>query len=90
MGPLGGWNPLSAICYVLITSHNHNLPLQDGSLLELVNLVPLGGLSLSLCPLRLSGMDGWDGLGAGVAREWCSHIARTQVSKHAIIYLKRE
>lgn len=52
---------------------------QDGSLLELVNLVPLGGLSLSLCPLRLSGAEGWDGLGASVAKEWCSHVARTQV-----------
>ena len=53
--------------------------LQDGSLLELVNLVPLGGLSLSLCPLRLAGVEGWDGLGAGVAKEWCSHVASTQV-----------
>uniref|UniRef100_A0A7S3VSR0 Autophagy-related protein 2 n=1 Tax=Dunaliella tertiolecta TaxID=3047 RepID=A0A7S3VSR0_DUNTE len=55
--------------------------LRDGSIMELVNLVPLGGLSLSLCPLRLAGMEGWDGLGARVAKEWCSHVARTQAHK---------
>lgn len=47
--------------------------------MELLNLVPLGGLSLSLKPLRLTGLTGWGGLGAAAAQEWMRDISRNQV-----------
>ncbi len=43
-------------------------------------MVPLGGLELDLQHLELSGVTGWDGLGAQAAREWITHVAHTQVS----------
>ena len=58
---------------------NSAVLLQEGSLLELMNLVPLGGLSLSLCPICLVGVEGWDALAAAVLHEWCNHVAHTQV-----------
>jgi hypothetical protein len=59
------------------------LSVQEGSLVELLALVPLEGLSLSLKPLRLAGLAGWDSLGASAAREWLGDIARTQVGGRA-------
>lgn len=53
--------------------------LAEGKLLELVNLVPLGGVELGLVPLKLAGVQGWDGLGAAVLKEWLQDISRTQV-----------
>lgn len=55
--------------------------LRDGSFAELLNLVPWGGVDLSLKALRLHGLVGWDGLAAAAAREWLSHVARTQAHK---------
>ncbi len=57
--------------------------LAEGRLLELLNLVPLGGVDLLCKPLRLAGVQGWDGLGAAVLREWLNDIARTQVGGQA-------
>jgi autophagy-related protein 2 len=53
--------------------------LREGSLAELVNLVPWGGVDLGLKGLRLAGLSGWDGVGAACAQEWLHHIASTQV-----------
>lgn len=53
---------------------------QEGSFLELMNLVPLGGLALRLKPLATGGLAGWDAVGAAAAREWLGDIARTQVT----------
>ncbi len=53
--------------------------LRDGSLLELVNLVPWGGVDVGLKGLRLAGVQGWDGLAAAAAQEWLQDIATTQV-----------
>ncbi|GIL88933.1 hypothetical protein Vretifemale_16845 [Volvox reticuliferus] len=55
--------------------------LAEGRLLELLNLVPLGGVDLVCKSLRLAGVQGWDGLGAAVLREWLNDIARTQAHK---------
>ncbi|KXZ49627.1 hypothetical protein GPECTOR_20g484 [Gonium pectorale] len=55
--------------------------LAEGRLLELINLVPLGGVDLACKPLRLAGLAGWDELGAAVLREWLNDIARTQAHK---------
>lgn len=52
---------------------------QAGSLLELLGMVPIGGLELQLKPLALTGVAGWDGLGAAAVREWITHLAHTQV-----------
>ena len=53
--------------------------LKEGSFVELVNLVPWGGLDLELQQLRLGGLQGWDGVAAALAREWMADIAKTQV-----------
>jgi hypothetical protein len=55
--------------------------LRDGEFLELLNLVPWGGVDLSLKPLRFSGVVGWDGLAAAAASEWLGYVARTQAHK---------
>eukprot|EP00775_Hariotina_reticulata_P009269 gene9269-9434_t len=55
--------------------------LRDGDFLELLNLVPWGGVDLALKPLRFNGLVGWDGLAAAAAQEWMSHIGRTQAHK---------
>jgi hypothetical protein len=55
--------------------------LRDGEFLELLNLVPWGGVDLSLKPLRFTGVVGWDGVAAGAASEWLGHVARTQAHK---------
>ncbi|GLI63605.1 hypothetical protein VaNZ11_006615 [Volvox africanus] len=55
--------------------------LAEGRLMELLNLVPLGGVDLVCKALTLSGVQGWDGLGAAVLREWLNDIARTQAHK---------
>lgn len=55
--------------------------LRDGDFLELLNLVPWGGVDLTLKPLRFTGVVGWDGLAAGLASEWASYVARTQAHK---------
>lgn len=55
--------------------------LLDGSLAELINLVPIGGLDLTLVPLRLRGVQGWGGLGAAAAHEWLRDIVSTQVRR---------
>lgn len=55
--------------------------LRDGDFLELLNLVPWGGVDLTLKPLRFTGVVGWDGLAAGVASEWLGYVARTQAHK---------
>jgi autophagy-related protein 2 len=55
--------------------------LRDGDFLELLNLVPWGGVDLALKPLRFNGLVGWDGLAAAAAQEWMSHVGRTQAHK---------
>lgn len=55
--------------------------LREGCFTELINLVPWGGVDLVLKPLRLSGVEGWDGIGIAAATEWLQHIARTQAHK---------
>jgi hypothetical protein len=55
--------------------------LRDGDFLELLNLVPWGGVDLNLKPLRFTGVVGWDGLAAGAASEWLSYVAKTQAHK---------
>ena len=57
--------------------------LRDGSLAELVNLVPWGGVDIGLKCLRLAGLQGWDGVGAACAQEWLHDIAATQVGARA-------
>jgi hypothetical protein len=55
--------------------------LRDGDFLELLNLVPWGGVDLTLKPLRFTGVVGWDGLAAGLASEWLGYVAKTQAHK---------
>jgi autophagy-related protein 2 len=55
--------------------------LRDGDAMELLNLVPWGGVDLNLKPLRLIGVEGWDGLGVAAATEWLQYCARTQAHK---------
>lgn len=55
--------------------------LRDGDFLELLNLVPWGGVDLTLKPLRLTGVVGWDGLAAAAASEWLGYVAKTQAHK---------
>jgi autophagy-related protein 2 len=55
--------------------------LRDGDFLELLNLVPWGGVDLNLKPLRFTGVVGWDGLAAGLASEWLGYVAKTQAHK---------
>ncbi len=54
--------------------------LREGSLLELVNLVPWGGVDIALKALTLRGRHGWDGVAAEAAEEWLKDISSTQVS----------
>jgi len=58
--------------------------LRDGSLVELLNLVPWGGIDISFKGLTLAGIQGWDGIGATAAREWLRDIAGTQAHKFLV------
>jgi hypothetical protein len=66
--------PVCHVCGVSMRT-----PTQAGSLVELLAMIPLGGLELCLPRVSLSGVAGWDALGAAVVSQWISHVATTQV-----------
>ncbi len=47
---------------------------------EFLNLVPWGGLHLSLPTLTLKGVQGWPALLASILGAWLDHINSTQVT----------
>lgn len=55
--------------------------LRDGSFVELLNLVPWGGVDVTFKPVKLAGVEDWDGILSACAREWLHHIATTQAHK---------
>jgi autophagy-related protein 2 len=58
--------------------------LREGDFLELLNLVPWGGVDLSLKPLKFAGVLGWEGLAAAAASDWMRDIARSQAHKFLV------
>ena len=52
-------------------------------LLQVLNLVPWGGVQLRLPELRLSGVQGWGGLAAAAGQAYLQDIAANQVMKCA-------
>ena len=57
--------------------------LRNGNLLEVLNLVPFGGVTLELNPVSARGVHGWSALSERVVRAWLEHVSRTQAFKFA-------
>ncbi len=49
-------------------------------MLQVLNLVPWGGVQLRLPELRLSGVQGWGGLAAAAGQAYLQDIAANQVT----------
>ncbi len=53
--------------------------LRSGSFVEVLNLVPWGGVQLDLPRVKASGLQGWAALGNAVGNAYLQDIASTQV-----------
>ena len=53
--------------------------LRAGSFVEVLNLVPWGGVQLDLPRVKASGLHGWSALGSAVGNAYLQDIASSQV-----------
>ena len=53
--------------------------LTSGSIMEVLNLVPWGGVQLELPLVKGLGLHGWDALGSAVGNAYLQDIASSQV-----------
>lgn len=54
--------------------------LRSGSFVEVLNLIPWGGVQLELPVVKASGLQGWDALGSAVGNAYLEDIASSQVN----------
>ena len=54
--------------------------LRSGSFVEVLNLIPWGGVQLELPAVKASGLQGWDALGSAVGNAYLEDIASSQVN----------
>ena len=57
--------------------------LRAGSFVEVLNLVPWGGVQLDLPHVKATGLHGWPALGSGVGNAYLQDIASSQVWVHS-------
>ncbi|KAL0044023.1 hypothetical protein WJX82_003156 [Trebouxia sp. C0006] len=58
--------------------------LRSGSFVEVLNLVPWGGVQLDLPRVKASGLQGWGALGSAVGNAYLQDIASSQVHKFVV------
>ncbi|KAA6418149.1 MAG: Autophagy-related 2 [Trebouxia sp. A1-2] len=58
--------------------------LRSGSFMEVLNLVPWGGVQLDLPHVKASGLQGWGALGSAVGNAYLQDIASSQVHKFVV------
>jgi len=58
--------------------------LRSGSFVEVLNLVPWGGVQLDLPHVKASGLQGWGALGSAVGNAYLQDIASSQVSCYCL------
>jgi len=56
--------------------------LRSGSFVEVLNLVPWGGVQLDLPRVKGSGLQGWGALGSAIGNAYLQDIASSQVRCH--------
>lgn len=62
--------------------------LRSGSFVEVLNLVPWGGVQLDLPHVKAAGLQGWAALGSAVGNAYLQDIASSQVTEQISDYIR--
>ncbi|KAI9220135.1 hypothetical protein BC828DRAFT_334403, partial [Blastocladiella britannica] len=53
--------------------------LERGHMVQLLNVFPLEGAHMTLRHVTVTGVQGWEALGAALLRDWIPHVRNTQL-----------